>query len=112
MKISEYVYRVHINEDDSPFGTYHPGGSNIYFIGDPSSNMVIMDTGEHYRSWTDQILSYHKELGSPNISNIYITHGHYDHIGGVDRLQKEFQCKVGCHSNLKPKLEMITHQCY
>ncbi|MFL2627513.1 MAG: MBL fold metallo-hydrolase [Dehalococcoidia bacterium] len=110
MKISEHVYRVHINEDDSPFGTYHPGGSNIYFIGDPNSNMVIMDTGEHYRSWTDQILSYHKELGSPNISNIYITHGHYDHIGGVDRLQKEFQCKVGCHSNLKTKLEMILQE--
>ena len=55
MKISEHVYRVHINEDDSPFGTYHPGGSSIYFIGNPNTNMVVMDTGEHYRSWTDQI---------------------------------------------------------
>ena len=57
MKISEHVYRVHINEDDSPFGTYHPGGSSIYFIGNPNTNMVVMDTGEHYRSWTDQILT-------------------------------------------------------
>tara|TARA_B110000116_G_C16778451_1_gene557012 strand:+ start:206 stop:1039 length:834 start_codon:yes stop_codon:yes gene_type:complete len=110
MKISENVYRVHINEDDSPFGAHHPGGSNIYFIGNPKTSMVVMDTGEHYRSWTDQILSYYKELGSPVITSILITHGHYDHIGGVDRLQKEFQCKVGCHTNLKPKLEMILQE--
>ena len=25
---------------------------------------------------------------------ILLTHGHFDHIGGVDRLQKDFGCPV------------------
>ena len=104
MRIAEHIYSTHILEDQSTFGAMHPGGTQIYFVGDPNDHMVMVDTGEPYRSWTKQILDYHGELGSPRISSILITHGHGDHIGGLDRLQQELGCPVRCHPKLAPLL--------
>ena len=107
MQIAPHIYSTHIEEDPSTFGAMHPGGTQIYFVGDPSERMVVVDSGEPYRSWTRQILDYHTELGRPLISAILITHGHGDHIGGLDRLQESFDCEVRCHPKLEPRL---THQ--
>ena len=107
MQITSHIYSTHIEEDPSTFGAMHPGGTQIYFVGDPSERMVVVDSGEPYRSWTRQILDYHTELGRPRISAILITHGHGDHIGGLDRLQESFDCEVRCHPKLEPRL---THQ--
>ena len=104
MKIAPHVYSTHIHEDPKTFGAMHPGGTQIYFVGDPNGEMVIVDTGEPYRSWTRQILDYHAELGRPKISAILITHGHNDHIGGLDRLQDALACPVRCHPSLVPLL--------
>ena len=104
MQIAEHIYSTHILEDQSTFGAMHPGGTQIYFVGDPSDHMVMVDTGEPYRAWTQQILDYHAELGEPRISSILITHGHGDHIGGLDRLQQVLDCPVRCHPKLEPLL--------
>ena len=104
MQIAEHIYSTHIQEDQSTFGAMHPGGTQIYFVGDPNDHMVMVDTGEPYRSWTQQILDYHSELGKPRISSILITHGHGDHIGGLDRLQQAMDCPVRCHPKLEPLL--------
>ena len=104
MRITENIYSTHIQEDQRTFGAMHPGGTQIYFVGDPDDHMVVIDTGEPYRSWTKQILDYHKELGRPQISAILVTHGHGDHIGGLDRLQEVMGCAVRCHPKLAPLL--------
>ena len=104
MQIAEHIFSTHIQEDQSTFGAMHPGGTQIYFVGDPKDRMVIVDSGEPYRSWTKQILDYHAELGRPQISAILITHGHGDHIGGLDRLQEAMGCPVRCHPKLAPYL--------
>lgn len=102
-QVTPHVYQAHIADEHY----MHPGGTNVYFVGDPSEEMIMIDTGEHDRSWTRQILDYWEGLGKPKITGIAISHGHRDHIGGLDRIQEATQAPVRCHPKLAKELRRV-----
>ena len=103
MQITPHVYNMHIDDG----AVSHPGGSNNYFVGDPAAEMALIDTGDHWREWTQAILDYYAELGKPRITSILITHGHLDHIGGIDRIHEAMQAPVRCHPKLADRIRKI-----
>jgi glyoxylase-like metal-dependent hydrolase (beta-lactamase superfamily II) len=104
VEIAKNVYQCHI-ENEKNAQVMHPGGSNVYFIGDPKQEMILLDTGEHSRRWTKTITNYYEHLGKPKMTSIVITHGHGDHTGGIERLQEIMQCPVRCHPKLVKGLQ-------
>ena len=103
MRVSPHVYVMHIDDG----AAFHPGGSNNYFVGDPAREMVLIDTGDQHRDWTQSILRYYEELGRPKIRAILLTHSHHDHIGGLDRVYDVMQAPARCHPKLVAQLQTM-----
>lgn len=67
--------------------------SNGYIISTEGSNdCYIIDPGYNPK----RFIKYIKEKGL-DLRGIILTHHHYDHVGGVERIRKELDCPVLMH---------------
>ena len=82
-----------------PLGSYQ---TNCYMAwGDGSDSCVLIDPGYEPSYLLEQLHSNRKTLAA-----ILLTHGHFDHVGGVKELVAETGCKVYLceHEQLAPML--------
>ncbi len=76
-----------LNMKHLPLGAYQ---TNCYLVwGEDSSTCVVIDPGYE----PDAVLDEAKKLGK-EIAAIFLTHGHFDHVGAVRDLAAETGCLV------------------
>lgn len=61
--------------------------ANTYIVIDEDNNCVVIDPSKDY----DGIISYIKK-NELNLKGVLLTHGHFDHMRGINRLVDEFNC--------------------
>lgn len=71
---------------------YRQFSANTYLVGTKGGPVIVIDPGLDSDSLAKTISENHA-----GVAAILLTHGHFDHIGGVDRLVKEFGCPVYIH---------------
>jgi len=73
-----------------------PGmGANCYLVScEKTKKEAVIDPGSG-----SQMLSKWIKEHDVEITRIILTHGHYDHIGAVEDLRREFQAKVAIHQD-------------
>lgn len=82
-----YVYR----------SVYAPVKSNMFIIL-TGNEAVVFDPNVD-----DELLTLFKEKGTEKV-HILLTHGHYDHISGVEWLKEHTRAEVFCHSMCAKRL--------
>ena len=68
---------------------------NCYIL-EIDNKVLIVDPGDEY-------LKIKKELKNKEVLGILLTHNHYDHVGAIDEIIKEYNVKVYSRDNLEEK---------
>lgn len=63
--------------------------SNSYVIGEKGGPCIVIDLGDDH----DRVINYVKE-NHLYCAGLLLTHGHFDHIRGIKKFIKEFNCTV------------------
>ena len=69
--------------------------TNCYILTN-GNGCVVVDPGDDY----DKIV---KEIGTNEVKFILVTHHHFDHVGALDELSKNYNAKVYDRNNLEEK---------
>ena len=102
MKITDRVYLV----GGGAWGYSASGDCNLYLI-DGGGSLAIVDTGGG--QGIPKVLENIERMGlNPGDLEIaFITHCHYDHIGGNYELKEKTGCKIAAHKAEKEELESL-----
>lgn len=69
-------------------------GVNCYLLADEDGHAAVIDPGANGEKLADYLAARNLSLDA-----IFLTHAHYDHIGGVEALVRETGAKVYLHKN-------------
>lgn len=72
--------------------TVGPLQTNCYLVADESGVCAVIDPGDE----PEMILAYAREHGL-RICAVLLTHGHFDHVGGVRAIAQATACPVWMH---------------
>jgi glyoxylase-like metal-dependent hydrolase (beta-lactamase superfamily II) len=102
MRISERVFLI----GGGAYGISATGDCNMYLV-DCSDSLVLIDTGGG--NGVSQVLDNIKDMGFDprNLEVAFITHCHFDHIGGNKIFKEKTECKIAAHQTEVPDLENL-----
>lgn len=75
--------------------------NNYLLVDETTKDAVLIDCSEV----KEEILETIKELGA-KVKHIILTHGHFDHVLGVNEMKKRLECDVLIHKN---DVEWLSH---
>ena len=92
MQSTESVHVLRVNV--KPYtGAYSP---NVFAVVD-SGQAVLIDAGFPNDDSIDSRLDYLKAIGGPRVETIIVTHHHFDHVGGANRLREATGARIAMH---------------
>ncbi|MCJ7491832.1 MAG: MBL fold metallo-hydrolase [Dehalococcoidia bacterium] len=92
MQATESVHVLRVNV--KPYtGAYSP---NVFAVVD-SGQAVLIDAGFPNDDSVDSRLDYLKTIGGPRVEMIIVTHHHFDHAGGANRLREATGARIAMH---------------
>ena len=80
------------------------GRSNSFLISN-QSNSILVDTGRK-NSWETLTLQIDKFLGKNNLSNLILTHTHFDHAENASKIKEKYDSKIILHGIEAEHLKM------
>ncbi len=92
MQATENVHVLRVNVSQYT-GAYSP---NVFAVVD-SGECVLVDAGLPDDTSVENRLKYLKSIGQPRVGLIIVTHHHYDHAGGADRLREATGARIAMH---------------
>ena len=102
MRLTERIYLI----GGSAYGYSAPGDCNVYLV-DCGGGLAMIDTGGG--GGISRILENMRHLGlDPETLEIaFITHCHYDHIGGNHEIKEATGCKIAAHEAAIDEIESL-----
>ncbi len=83
--------------------------ANCYLVTDMATNeSLLVDPG----AFAERQKDYIKSQGIENLRYILLTHGHFDHMLGVEKFRQEFSAKVVIHPMDEDKLSSAEKSLY
>jgi ribonuclease/clavin/mitogillin len=86
--IDTWSERVVVGLGQNPSQFTGPG-TNTYLVG-TGDERILLDTGSGHAEYIPILEQALEHAGCRSIQEIVLTHGHADHIGGVESIQKRF----------------------
>ena len=81
----------------------NPVQENCYVVSDETKEAAVIDCGALFEEERKAVVNYIEENGL-TLRHVLCTHGHFDHIFGVDTLFEEF--------GIRPRLHAADHRLY
>lgn len=102
LKLTERIYLI----GGSAYGYSAPGDCNMYLV-NCGGELALVDTGGG--RGVPKVLENIKRMGfePASLDVAFITHCHYDHIGGNKAIKEATGCKIAAHEDEKEEIEIL-----
>lgn len=100
MKVTAHVHRLAVTTP-----TLFPATTTNVFVVSDGQEAVLIDAGYEHEDAHQAVVEYIKEIGSPQVKAILITHFHKDHTPGAKFFSAHFQCPILSHTIEVPYVE-------